>query len=107
MSERPSFPLARLPLLAPTRVQPHAVGRPGCVHPGAEERMARTPPHAQVASVEVQVGGETRSLPASLVVVGIGARPNVELFTGTPGVELAPAPLGGIKVRARRPFASA
>lgn len=35
-------------------------------------------------------------VPTSLVVVGVGARPNVELLDGQ--VEMEPKPVGGIKV---------
>jgi NAD(P)H-nitrite reductase large subunit len=42
-------------------------------------------------------GGEGSQVAASLVVVGVGARPNVDLAKAA-GLELAGPPVGGVKV---------
>ena len=51
-----------------------------------------------VSSIKLQAveGSAESTLEATLVVVGVGARPNVELFDGQ--LELAPKPWGGLKV---------
>lgn len=64
----------------------------------SSDLLALTP--LQVTHVLVEgPGGRQHRLPASLVIVGVGARPNIELFTGQ--LELALPPVGGIKVRLR------
>jgi len=54
----------------------------------------------QVSQVVVSSKDGEQKLDASLVVVGVGARPNVELLEGQ--VEMVPKPVGGIKVRCLR-----
>jgi len=52
--------------------------------------------HSQVQQVVATTNDGEQKLDAALVVIGVGARPNVELLDSQ--VEMVPKPVGGIKV---------